>query len=387
MAGPVAAPRADRLTLAVSPPDGVRITGAIALSPDGRQFVFVGQAVDEPPALWLRAQESGRTRRLDGTTDAIYPFWAPESDALGFFADGRLKVTTLAGSPPRVLAPAPNGRGGSWGPDGTILFGPEPNSPIFRVASEGGRVTQVTTLDFDKQEVGHRFPEHLDSRRFIYTSQAGSIDVSGVYMASLDAPSGTRLVPYYSNATVEAGHLLYVDNGAIVARPFDAASGAVGVPFELAGPVSSGAGGIGYGAFAVAGNLVAFSPLTGAGAMSVSRWFDRTGWAPGFADAASGLDKVDTFYPVMSRDGRKVAIGAFQTPTSDLWIVDNDRDVASRFTFHSAPEVNPAWSPDDTRLYYTSRRGNTFTVLTQSVTTPGVEEPIPPASVRGSQQT
>ena len=251
------------MTLAVSPPDNVRITGALALSPDGRWLVFISQAPDAPPTLWLRSLESGATRRLEGTDNPLYPFWAPQGDTLGFFAGGRLKVITLTGGPPRVLATAPNGRGGSWGSDGTILFVPEPVGPVFKVSSVGGSVTQVTTVNGAKGEVGHRFPEHLDATRFIYTTQAGSEDVAGVYLASLDGVPPTRLVPQYSNATIKGGHLLYVDNGAIVARSFDSTTGTLGAPAEVAAPVA--AGGFGYSAFSVVGNLLAFSPANGRG--------------------------------------------------------------------------------------------------------------------------
>jgi Tol biopolymer transport system component len=369
MPTPAAAP-GERLTLAVSPPDGVRITGAVAFSPDGRQLVFVGQAPDAPPALWLRSMETGMTRQLDSTTDPLYPIWAPTGDALGFFADGKVKVISLSGGPPRVLAVASNGRGGSWGPDGTILFVPEPNNAVFRVPSAGGPASKVTTLNLARGEVGHRFPEHVDANRFIYTIQAGD-DAAGVYLSSLDAAQATRLVPQYSNATVEDGQLFYVDNGAIVARPFNVTTGALGTPTEVAAPVATG--GFAYSAFSVAGNMLAFSPRTGSGAASVSQWFDRSGKSLGLAGATSGPSNLDSFYMVVSRDGRKVALGAFQTQNADLWILDTDRDVASRFTFNSAPEVNPVWSPDDSQLVY-AQRGDVHNVFRQSVAAPGTEE-------------
>ncbi|MEO7134949.1 MAG: hypothetical protein ABI024_12090, partial [Vicinamibacterales bacterium] len=140
--------------------------------------------------------------------------------------------------------------------------------------------------------------------------------------------------------------------------------------FEVAAPV--GAGGFGYSTFSVVGNLLAFSPRQGTGATSVSQWFDRTGRPLGLLGAASGMDNLDTFYPVISRDGRKVALGAFQTQNADLWIVDGSRDVASRFTFSAAPEVNPVWSPDNSELVY-AQRGDVYNIFKQSVISPGAE--------------
>ena len=114
-----------------SPPASV---GApqIAMSPDGRQFAFVAEAPRGRPTLWVRSLGASEAQVLQGTEDAIYPFWSPDSRALGFFAQGKLKTIEIAGGAPRTLSDAPlDTRGGTWGPDGTIMFSPTATAVLY----------------------------------------------------------------------------------------------------------------------------------------------------------------------------------------------------------------------------------------------------------------
>ena len=113
------------------------------------QYVFSGAACfcsRWPPACFWRADPSGKdllwTRSLDslearvlpGTDGATYPFWSPDSASIGYFAHGKLMKIAVDGGPPQTLCSAPEGRGGSWGSEGVIVFAPDPRSPIARVS-------------------------------------------------------------------------------------------------------------------------------------------------------------------------------------------------------------------------------------------------------------
>ena len=52
-----------------------------------------------------------------------------------------IKVLLMSGYTDEAL----EGRGGTWGPDGDILFTPDTQSPIHRVSASGGEPTPVTT--------------------------------------------------------------------------------------------------------------------------------------------------------------------------------------------------------------------------------------------------
>ena len=102
-------------------------------------------AYDEGRArLWLRSLDATTAQPLAGTEGAIYPFWSPDSSALGFFADGKLKRIDISGGLPQTLATAPGGRGGTWNPDGVIVFAPTADGSLTSVPSKGGDVSALT---------------------------------------------------------------------------------------------------------------------------------------------------------------------------------------------------------------------------------------------------
>ena len=122
---------------------------------------------------------------LPGTDGADFPFWSPDSRALGFFANGKLKRIEFDGGPPQTLADASLGRGGAWNADGIILFGPSGNTPLSRISATSGTPEVVTHLE--PGQTNHRFPQFLpDGRHFLFYAQ-GATDRSGIYLGSLDA--------------------------------------------------------------------------------------------------------------------------------------------------------------------------------------------------------
>ncbi len=105
----------------------------LAISPDGRNIVFVAGAQSEFH-LWLRPVGSADAQQIQGTEGAAFPFWSHDSRFIAFFAGGKLKKVAIAGGPPVVVADAADGGGGSWSRDNVILFGTT-RSGVFRVPS------------------------------------------------------------------------------------------------------------------------------------------------------------------------------------------------------------------------------------------------------------
>src|SRR5215203_6870594 len=108
-------------------------TAQFAVSPDGHAIVFVASSGGNKNALWLRTLESADPQLLAGTHGASYPFWSPDSRHIGFFADQQLKRIPAAGGAPDPLCGATNGRGGTWNPNGDIVFAPDNYVPLHRV--------------------------------------------------------------------------------------------------------------------------------------------------------------------------------------------------------------------------------------------------------------
>src|SRR5262249_36949466 len=152
---PVNSPSADLISFPVFPPEKTAFSPALnttvnipefALSPDGHALVFSAAVPGTKPMLWVRSMEQVGAKELAGTEDAQDPFWSPDNRLIGFFAAGKLKKIPAAGGPVQVVAEtAIDFRGGTWGPENTILFGS--GSEILRVNSAGGKTTPVTIIN------------------------------------------------------------------------------------------------------------------------------------------------------------------------------------------------------------------------------------------------
>jgi hypothetical protein len=192
---------------------------SFALSPDGRQLAYVASG-DGVSQLWVRPLDQIRAQPLAGTAGALFPFWSPDSQSIGFFADGKLKRIQATGGPPRTLANAIIGRGGTWSRENVILFSPN-SGEIFRVSANGDEPVAVTRVERPRQ-ANHRFPCFLpDGRRFIFYAQGDSAS-RGVYLGSLDEPETHRLLDVNEAAVISAGgHVLYVRENSLFVQALD----------------------------------------------------------------------------------------------------------------------------------------------------------------------
>jgi dipeptidyl aminopeptidase/acylaminoacyl peptidase len=143
------------------------------------------------------------------------------------------------------------------------------------------------------------------------------------------------------------GHLLFLRDG-LMAQAFDARTGRLsGAAVRLldAGSVANAPGTISQN------GTLAFGRIgLGSGGMELT-WFDRAGKEIGKASRRAYRD------PSISPDGKRVAGQIFdESGLGDLWVLELERNVDSRFTFQPARRVNPIWSPDGTRIAYASNR-------------------------------
>ena len=95
------------------------------LSPDGTRLALVATGADQKRRIYVRSLDQLQATALSGTENALDPFFSPDGQWIGFFADGKLKKISVQGGAAVTLCDAPNDRGGSWGEDGTIVFTPD----------------------------------------------------------------------------------------------------------------------------------------------------------------------------------------------------------------------------------------------------------------------
>jgi eukaryotic-like serine/threonine-protein kinase len=214
----------------------------LAMSPDGRRVVFSARIGDDR-ALWLRSLGNDDLVQLPGTEGGVSPFWSPDSSSIGFFADGRLKRLDV-GAPdarprdwlaePVVLCEARNQRGGTWGPDNTIVFSPASDG-LRRVFANGSNCAEFT--DQASGEGAHFRPQFLaGTRHVLYRVTSGNGRNNRYYVTSLDSSERKLIATLDSGNVVYArGHLLFMERNTLMAQPFDTKTMAVaGFPRPVA---------------------------------------------------------------------------------------------------------------------------------------------------------
>jgi eukaryotic-like serine/threonine-protein kinase len=332
-------------------PPGELSSSQFALSPDGRSIVFVANTQNGAPLLWVRSFDSFAAFPLNGTEGGIHPFWSPDGRSIGFFTPSSLKRVDVAGGTPQRLCDAVAGRGGAWSRSGVILFTHSANTPIFRISETGGDPSPATQFDRARGDDRHRYPQFLpDGKRFLYWARAPRTRLTGIYVASLDSPQGRLVMKAPAMGEYAAGHLLTVQDGSLVAYPFDERNVRVtGPSIRIAERIPTG-NPPGYAPFSVGGNdVIAFSSPLPRSRQLV--WFDRSGRRTEMGEPG------DYSTPSLSPDGTRLAVairGESSNSETDLWLHDFARQTWSRFTFGAATERAPVWSPDGSRIVFTS---------------------------------
>ncbi|HSF16176.1 MAG TPA: protein kinase [Vicinamibacteria bacterium] len=328
--------------------------GPLAMSPDGRQIVYVAPH-QNGTQLYARAMADLTPRALPGTEGASAPFFSPDGQWVGFFADGKLRKAPLIGGTPATLAEAPDGRGASWSPSGEIVFAPRNASGLFVVPDTGGTPRPVTTLDFAAGDDAHGWPQVIPGHRgALFTVTSWSRETSDIALVDLSTGARrlvqegvefARYVPVAPGAS--AGHILFVHAGALMAAPFDPAGA------QAAGPPIAVVEGVRAAEFDVSIGVLAYTPGSGKAPDYSLVWVDRAGQARPINDLSRGYEDLH-----LSPDGRRVALTVEEAgpySAAHVWLADTDRGTLTRFTFEGFSR-DPIWTPDGEAVVFGSKR-------------------------------
>ncbi|HTV64339.1 MAG TPA: protein kinase [Bryocella sp.] len=357
----------------IIPPDKMQFNlsgdhgGPAMISPDGRYIVFSASSADGSQ-LFLRALDSTTPQPLPGTEGATFPFWSPDSRSIAFFTDDKLKRVDVGGGTPVTICGSTLGRGGSWGPDGTIVAALSYNAGISRVPAGGGTPTPVTKLDGVTYS-SHRWPWFLpDGKHFLYVAvnhNAPTSPDTGVFFASLDGKENRLLFHTLSNAIYASGHLLYQRENSLVAQPFDPSSGKfTAEPQPLAGNVyyDSGLWRVDIST-SNDGMLVYASGMTSG--TEILTWYDRSGKKLGTVGEQGDFYDLD-----LSPDEKNLATTDMDTATATIWVHELATNRKTRLTFGGGAHLTPIWSPDGKQIAYTSNQQAAISVKTLGSSAP-----------------
>jgi Tol biopolymer transport system component len=351
-----------------------------AVSPNGHTVAIVGhREAERNNALWIYEPGSQESTSVANTEGASFPFWSPDGQSIGFFADGKLKKLSLAGGPVQTLCDAQTERGGTWNKDGVIIFTPSGHLGVglYRISASGGTPTQITVPDKNLNEDSHRWPQFLpDGIHYLYSAihLSGRRDLSSVFVGALNSNEKRLVTKASANVAYIAPYLLFYRDQTLFGQHFDTKT------FQLAGepiPILTDvqySPRISRAVFAASNTHLLVAQKAGDTGASQFLWFNRQG-----QEIGTPLKPGIYGNMMLSPNGKTVASDTTDpaSQNTDIWTYDLDTQSAKRLTLDPAIDSVPIWSPDGTRMVFASNRGVIFDLYLKDTNGAQEEKSIP----------
>jgi len=369
-----------RFNYGLRPNQAIRGAGypVVALSRDGRHVVY-----NTNDGLYLRRMDESDARLIPGTVAfSIGPFFAPDGESIAFFDGASLKRISISGGAAVTICPASLGFGASWNADNTILFAQ--SKGIMRVSANGGTPELVIASKDGEQFYGPQLLPDGDSVLFSAATVADRArwDTARIVVHSLSTGARKVVLQGGSDARyVPTGHLVYAFGDELFAVAFDATQLEVtGKPVLVVQGVARGGNpaantaAANYG-ISDNGTLVYVDPHSSPGFQNAPQF--QTG-IPVWVDRQGREEVIEApprayQYPRISPDGTRIAM-TVNGEEQDIWIWDIRRRTFTRFTFDSALDTLPVWTPDGQRILWASQRSGPLNLYWQAADGTGTAE-------------
>ena len=333
------------------PPESPLADDPIAISPDGRQLVYATSG--DSKQLYLRAMNWLKPTLIPGTEGARVPFFSPDGQWVGFFAEGKLKKVPLAGGATLTVCDAEVGYGASWGTDNAIIFAPTYTAGLLRVSASGGTPEEITSGPSEQGVLASLWPEVLPGTTSVLLTILTGAGLENMQIAVLSMGTGERRILVEGGAHARyasSGHIVYARGSSLLAAPFDIDR------LEVTGPPVRVLEGVEFDVVSAQaqfglsreGSLV-YVRAQGAPEHEVL-WADRQGNARPIQ-----VPPRTYFFPSLSPDGQRLAMTNIDESGMETWILEMDRGALTRFTFEGSNHFS-LWTPDGKRLTFSSDR-------------------------------
>jgi Tol biopolymer transport system component len=230
------------------------------------------------------------------------------------------------------------------------------------VNSAGGKPSVVVEPDTGAAQGEFRWPHALpDGRRFLFFVNSENREKSGTYLGTLGSRKTTQLLGSGAAAMfAPPGHLLYVQEGLVLAQRFDVTQAQLrGEPMTVLSDVADNTT-----LSATVGGLLALTEVTTRGRLL---WLDRGGRQLGAMDVPKPLQSME-----LSPDNTQLLGSSNEGGNFVVWLIDLERNVSTQMATDGA---FPAWAPDGSRFAYSSVRAGEGDVFVKSVA--GKSEDVP----------
>jgi len=321
----------------------------VTISPDGSQFAYNGSN-----GLWVRSLDALEDRSVAVELDfalATSPFFSPDGRSLAFFSQTQqdLRRIPTAGGTSVELTKTDQPFGGSWEPDGTLLYGQ--GDGIYQVSENGGTPERIITVASGELPFApHRLPRGdwvlftlagatLGNSRWDQAEIVVESPSSGERRVLMSGGSDARYVP--------TGHLVYAQGSVLWARAFDLERLEVtGAPVPVVPRVRRAANqasnpGAAHYDFSNDGTLVYVPGSDSGGVLSTLTWVEQSG-------DRERLDMPPGQYqhPRLSPDGAWLAVERLDGESTDIWLYEVSGGAAERRLTEGGNNRYPVWSSD-----------------------------------------
>lgn len=339
-----------RVPTRVGPPIRFPLDRAAWLSPDGRLLL---SQLSEDRTLQVRGLGEGAWKDLPGTSAADLPFWSEDSSAVGFFAEGRLKVVGVDGkSPVRDIAPAPDPAGGTWRggmASGKIVFAA--GKQLHEIDLAGGTLGDLHVPQSGGPAIDPVFLPEGDAFVFVGLHgqgpallRTGLSNPQAMPERLLDTSGG---VVFGRNPHTGNWHIFYYGGSRTVfTAPIDPKTGVtVGPAVQVLDGISTTLTGMVFSASS--NGTVTWRQARIALPIWRLRWFDHSG-----AVLATVSDPVRMVSVELSPDETRAAVEQ-GINEEEIWMYNLQRGSGTRFSTLAGVSGSPLWAPDGSLVYYT----------------------------------